>query len=66
MRVPRLALMVAVLTIPSAAYSQDSGLVDGRVGSDLSTSPLQSNPSMGATGAYRRPLNWATALASQV
>ena len=55
MRASRLALIAAVLAIPSAVYSQDSGLVDGRVGSDLSTSPMQSNPSMGATGAYRRP-----------
>jgi hypothetical protein len=55
MRASRLALVAAALAIPSAAYSQDSGLVDGRVGSDLSTSPMQSNPSMGATGAYHRP-----------
>jgi hypothetical protein len=39
----------------SAAYPQDSGFVDGRVGPDLSTSPMQSNPAMGPTGAYRRP-----------
>jgi len=56
MRAPHLALIVAVLAIPSAVNSQDSGLVDGRVGSDLSTSPTQSNPSMGATGPYHRPL----------
>src|ERR1700683_452550 len=55
MRASRLALVAAVLAIPSAVYSQDNGLVDGRVGSDLSTSPMQSNPSMGVTGAYRRP-----------
>jgi hypothetical protein len=54
MRASRLALVAAVLAIPSAVYSQDSGLVDGRVGSDLSTSPMQSNPSLGS-GAYRRP-----------
>jgi hypothetical protein len=53
MRASSLALIAAV-GIPSAAYSQDSGLVDGRVGSDLSTSPMQ--PSIGSTGAYRRPL----------
>jgi hypothetical protein len=56
MRAVHLTLVAAVLAIPSAAYSQDSGLVDGRVGSDLSTSPMQSNPSMGATGPYGRPL----------
>jgi hypothetical protein len=55
MRASHLALIVAVLAIPSAANSQDNGLVDGRVGSDLSTSPMQSNPSMGATGPYHRP-----------
>jgi hypothetical protein len=55
MRAPHLALIVAVLAIPSAASSQDSGLVDGKVGPDLSTSPMQSNPSMAPTGAYRRP-----------
>jgi hypothetical protein len=56
MRASRLALVAAVLAIPSAVYSQDNGLVNGRVGSDLSTSPMQSNPSMGATGPYHRPL----------
>jgi hypothetical protein len=55
MRASHLALIAAVVTIPSAVYSQDSGLVDGRVGSDLSTSPMQSNPSVGATGPYHRP-----------
>jgi hypothetical protein len=55
MRASHLALIVAVLAIPSAAHSQDNGLVDGRVGSDLSTSPMQSNPSLGSTRAYRRP-----------
>jgi hypothetical protein len=56
MRASCLPLIVAILAIPSAAYSQDTGLVDGRVGSDLSTSPMQPNPSMGATGPYHRPL----------
>jgi hypothetical protein len=31
MHASRLALVAAVLDIPSAVYSQDSGLVDGRV-----------------------------------
>jgi hypothetical protein len=56
MRASHLALIVAMFAVPSAAYSQDSGEVDGRVGPDLSTSPMQSNPSLGQTGAYRRPL----------
>jgi hypothetical protein len=51
----RLTLIAAVLAIPSAVYSQDSGLVDGRVGSDLSTSSTQPSPSNGLQGAYRRP-----------
>jgi hypothetical protein len=55
MRASRLALIAAVLTIPSAGYSQDSGLVGGRVGSDLSTSPTQPSPTNGLQGAYRRP-----------
>jgi hypothetical protein len=55
MRASRLALIAAVLAIPSAVYSQDSGLVDGRVGSDLSTSSTQPSPSVGPQGAYRRP-----------
>ena len=55
MRASRLALIAAVLAIPSAVYSQDSGLVDGRVGSDLSTSSTQLSPSSGLQQAYRRP-----------
>jgi hypothetical protein len=55
MRAPNLALIVAVLAFPSVASSQDSGLVNGRVGSDLSTSPTQPGPSYGLQGAYRRP-----------
>jgi hypothetical protein len=50
-----LVLIAAVLTfLSAAAYSQNSGLVDGRVGADLSTSPTQSAPT-GSMGAYRRP-----------
>jgi hypothetical protein len=66
MRASHLTLIVAVLAIPSAAYSQESGLVDGRVGSDLSTSSTQPSPSIGLQGAYRRPLNLARALVPQV
>ena len=46
---------LAVLAIPSAAHSQDRGLVDGRVGSDLSTSSTQSGSPLGLTRAYQRP-----------
>ena len=53
--------VLAVLAIPSAAHSQNSGLVDGRVGSDLSSSSTQSGPSLGLTRAYQRPLNLARA-----
>jgi hypothetical protein len=55
MRASRLALIAAVVAIPSAVYSQDSGLVDGRVGSDLSTSSMQSGSTFGLTRAYQRP-----------
>jgi hypothetical protein len=49
MRASRLSLIAAALAIPSAIYSQDSGLVDGRVGSDLGTS-TQPSPSNGLQG----------------
>ena len=53
--------VLAVLAIPSDAYSQDSGLVDGRVGSDLSTSSTR----LGSTKAYQRPPEPGRALALQ-
>jgi Protein of unknown function (DUF3300) len=40
-------LILAVLVTPSAGFSQDSGLVDSRVGPDLSTSTTQPGPSVG-------------------
>jgi hypothetical protein len=55
MRASHIAFITVVMTTPSAAYSQDSGLVDGRVGSDLSTSSTQTGPSLGLTRAYQRP-----------
>jgi hypothetical protein len=55
MHASRVALIAAVLAIPSAAHSQDSGLVDGKVGSDLSTSSTQSGSPLGLTRAYQRP-----------
>jgi hypothetical protein len=66
MRASRLALIAAVLAIPSAVYSQDSGLVDGRVGSDFSTSSTQPSPSNGLQGDIGVPPNLARALAPQV
>lgn len=58
MRGSHVAVIAAVLAIPSVAYSQDSGAaggpVGGRVGSDLnSSSPGQSGPS--PAHPYRRP-----------
>jgi hypothetical protein len=55
MRASHLALIVTVLACSSAAYSQDSGQVDGRVGPDLNTSPMQSGSSLGTVGPYHRP-----------
>jgi hypothetical protein len=56
MRASSSALIAAVLGLSSIpAYAQDSGQVDGRVGADATSSPTQSNPSLGPTGAYRRP-----------
>jgi hypothetical protein len=56
MRASHLALIAAVLPLSSAVYSQDSGLVGGRVGSDLSTSTTQPSPSIGTQGPYHRPM----------
>ena len=61
MRASRLALVAAVLAIPSAVYSQDSGLVGGRVGADL-VSPMQPGSSLGS-GHTGVPLKQALALA---
>jgi hypothetical protein len=43
MRTLTIALVAATLTIPSVGYSQDQGLVSGKVGSDLQ-SPLTAQP----------------------
>jgi hypothetical protein len=56
MRASHLAVMVTVLALPSAAYSQDSSQVDGRVGPDLNISPMQTSSSLGSIGPYHRPL----------
>ena len=55
MRASHIILSSALLMTPSASYSQDSGLVSGRVGSDLSASPTQPSPSIGSRGPYGRP-----------
>ena len=65
MRVSPLAFPFAVLGLSCLpAYSQDSGLVDGRVGADATASPM-SSPSVGTTGPYHRPSNQARALDPQ-
>jgi len=49
MRAAQIAVMAAMLAIPTAGYAQDSGAVGGKVGSDLSTSQTpQSGPATGA------------------
>jgi hypothetical protein len=48
MRASHIAVIAAALGIPTIGYAQDSGPVGGRVGSDLSTSPTQSGPSVGS------------------
>ena len=52
MRASPIAVLAAVLAIPTVAYAQDNGAaggpVGGKVGSDLnSSSPAQSGPSIG-------------------
>jgi hypothetical protein len=68
MRASHIAVIAAMLAIPSAALAQQDGPVGGRVGSDLSTSPTQS-PSVGAglrpyggSTAYGRPAGYSGAL----
>ncbi len=41
MRALQIALVAATLTIPSAGYSEDQGLVGGRVGAGLESSPAE-------------------------
>jgi hypothetical protein len=54
MRASHIAVIAAVLAIPTVGYAQDSGPVGGKVGSDLSTSPTQPGPSIGS-GPYGTP-----------
>jgi hypothetical protein len=51
-----MAVIAAALPLSSAVYSQDSGLVGGRVGADLSTSTTLPSPSIGTQGPYGRPI----------
>ena len=55
MRGLRLALVAVAMAFSSTVYSQDSGLVGGRVGADLSTSTTQPSPPM-TQGPYGRPI----------
>jgi hypothetical protein len=54
MRASHLAIIAAVLALPSAALAQQDGPVGGRVGSDLSPTTTQPGPSVGR-GPYGAP-----------
>ena len=58
MRASHIAVLAAVLSIPSAAFAQQDGPVGGKVGSDLSTTTTQPTPSI---GAGMRPYGGASA-----
>jgi hypothetical protein len=47
MRASHIAVIAAVLAIPSAALAQQDGPVGGKVGSDLSTTTTLPSPSLG-------------------
>ena len=57
MRASHVAVIAALLAVPSVAYGQANGAtggpVGGKVGSDLSSSPTQTGPS--ANRPYARP-----------
>jgi hypothetical protein len=55
MRTLQIALVAATLTIPSAGYSEDQGLVGGRVGAGLESSPAE-RPSSSWSNPYAVPL----------
>ncbi len=54
MRVSHIALIAAVLAIPSLGYAQQDGPVGGKVGADLGAAPTQPSPSAAARG-YSAP-----------
>ena len=67
MRASPIALIAAVLAIPSVGYAQQDGPVGGKVGSDLSTSTTQPSPSVGsrpygAPAAVGHPAGYAGAV----
>jgi hypothetical protein len=55
MRVSHIAVLAAVLAIPSVAHAQQDGPVGGKVGSDLSSSTTQ--PSLAPSARAYAPLN---------
>ena len=67
MRVSHIAVLTAILALPSVALAQQDGPVGGRVGSDLSTTTTQPSPSVGTlpyggSSAYGRPAGYAGAV----
>ena len=64
MRASHIAVIAAVLAIPSAAFAQQDGPVGGKVGSDLSTTTTQPAPPLGqGCGPMAVPLYTAIPLA---
>ena len=47
MRASHIAVIAAMLAVPSVAFAQQDGPVGGLVGSDLSTTTTQPSPSIG-------------------
>jgi hypothetical protein len=69
MRASHIAVIAAVLAIPSAAFAQQDGPVGGKVGSDLSTTTTQPSPSVGVglrpyggSTVYGRPAGYTGAV----
>jgi hypothetical protein len=52
MRALQIAIIAATLTIPSAGYSQDQGLVGGKVGPGLESSTTNRRPSSSWANPY--------------
>ena len=48
MRAFHIAVIAAVLAIPSVVHAQQDGPVGGKVGADLSTTPTPSGPAVGS------------------
>ncbi len=64
MRASHIAVIAAVLAIPSVAFAQQDGPVGGRVGSDLSTTTTPAKPlPWGGAALWRLPLHSAIPLA---